>query len=179
MPPSPQSEFVPDSGGSAKSVIIRGHRVGDLGIVVSRHGALYHQDYGFDITFEALVARIAADFIEAFDPKRCCSRIAEQAGTVVGSAFVVPADPAMPDLAKLRLVYLEPHMRGTGVARRMVEECLAFSHSAGYARMTLWTQDILVPARRLYASLGFTCVATNPFTGFGCTMQNEVWERAL
>jgi len=157
-------------------VLIRPHQVGDMGIVVSRHGALYNAEYGFDMTFEALVARIAADFIEGFDPAAACSRIAVYQGTVVGSAFVVPADPAT---AKLRLVLVEPHMRGTGLGRRLVEDCMAFARSAGYTRMTLWTQDILVPARRLYAGLGFRMTASNPFEGFGCRMVNETWERDL
>lgn len=163
----------------AARTILRPHRIGDLGFVVHRHGVLYFQGYGFDATFEALVARVAADFIDHFDPKRYYSRIAEVDGAVVGSAFVVPAGEDRPEVAKLRLVYLEPRMRGTGVARRLVEDCMAFARAAGYRRMTLWTQDILIPARRLYASLGFTCVSTNPFTGFGQTMVNEVWEREL
>lgn len=163
----------------AREMIIRSHRIGDMGIVISRHAAIYDQEYRFDITFEALVARIAADFIEEFDAKRYCSRIAEYDGQIVGSGFVVPAGAEIPELAKLRLVYVEPHMRGTGLARRLVDDCMNFARNAGYRRMTLWTQDILVPARRLYASLGFKCVSTNPFTGFGRTMQNETWERDL
>ncbi len=159
--------------------ILRPLRPGDMGHVVSRHGALYFEEYGFDITFEALVARIAADFIEQFEGMRYHAAIAELDGAVVGSAFVVPAGADRPEVAKLRLVYLEPHLRRSGLARRLVDDCLAFARGAGYRRMTLWTQDILVPARRLYARLGFTCVATNPFTGFGQTMQNEVWERDL
>lgn len=159
--------------------ILRPLRPGDLGHVVARHGALYSAEYGFDITFEALVARIAADFIDQFDGTRYHASIAELDGAVVGSAFVVPAGADRPEVAKLRLVYLEPHLRGSGLGRRLVEDCMAFARRAGFRRMTLWTQDILVPARRLYARLGFTCVATNPFTGFGRTVQNEVWERDL
>ena len=157
-------------------VRIRPHQVGDMGIVVSRHGVLYNRDYGFDITFEALVAKIAGEFIEAFDPATCCSRIAEWDGRIVGSAFVVPLDATT---AKLRLVIVEPEMRGTGLGRRLVEECIAFSRAAGYRRMSLWTQDILVPARRLYASFGFVMTASNPFEGFGTMMVNETWERDL
>jgi GNAT superfamily N-acetyltransferase len=164
---------------AAARAIIRPHRIGDMGFVVHRHGVLYFEEYGFDITFEALVARIAADFIDTFDPVRCCSRIAEVDGAIVGSAFVVPAGVDTPDTAKLRLVYLEPQMRGSGLARQMVLDCMAFAKSAGYRRMTLWTQDILIPARRLYASLGFARVASSPFEGFGQTMVNETWVHDL
>jgi GNAT superfamily N-acetyltransferase len=161
---------------SLADVTIRPHRVGDMGVVVSRHGVLYNREYGFDITFEALVAKIAGEFIEGFDPATCCARIAEWQGRVVGSAFVVPLDATT---AKLRLVIVEPEMRGTGLGRRLVEDCMAFARDAGYRRMSLWTQDILVPARRLYASLGFVMTASNPFEGFGATMVNETWERDL
>lgn len=180
-----QSQYTPSThmtstrNSLAQRVQLRTHRPGDMGHVVSRHGVLYFEEYGFDITFEALVARIAADFIDHFDGARCHASIAELDGAVVGSAFVVPAGAERPEVAKLRLVYLEPHIRGTGLGRRLVEDCMAFARRAGYRRMTLWTQDILTPARRLYAGLGFTCIATNPFNGFGQTVQNEVWERDL
>lgn len=158
------------------TITVRPHRVGDLGFVVHRHGVLYHQEYGFDQSFEALVARIAADFLDNFNPRHDCSRIAERDGAIVGSAFVVRKEDG---IAKLRLVLVEPGMRGTGLGRRLVEDCMAFARTAGYRRMTLWTQDILIPARRLYKSLGFACIETQPFTGFGCTMRNETWERDL
>ncbi len=163
---------------------IRPHAVGDMAYVVHRHAVLYHQEYGFDITFEALVARIAADFIEEFDPSRYCSRIVEADGAIVGSAFVVPmaADASKtggPTVAKLRPVYLEPHLRGAGIAGQLVEECMAFARGAGYGRMTLWTQDILLPTRRLYGRFGFQCVASKVAIDFGRSMVNETWEREL
>ncbi len=161
---------------TADDVWLRPHRTGDMGFVVHRHAVLYHAEYGFDATFEALVARIAAEFLEAFDPRRMCSRIADRRGAILGSAFVVPASV---DVAKLRLVYVEPSSRGTGLGEQLVSSAMDFARSAGYRRMTLWTQDILKPARRLYARLGFEIVSTKPAHDFGCDMVNEVWERDL
>ena len=125
------------SGSStAAPALIRPHRIGDMGHVVSRHAVLYHEEYGFDASFEVLVARVAADFIEGFDPARDCSRIAEIDGRIAGAAFVVRKSEAV---AKLRLVYLERWARGSGLGRRLVEDCMTFARAAGYSRMTLWT----------------------------------------
>ncbi|MEZ5818375.1 MAG: GNAT family N-acetyltransferase [Hyphomicrobiaceae bacterium] len=156
---------------------LRAPRPGDIGWVVHRHGALYHLEYGWDWTFEALVAQVAAEFIEQFDPERDCCRIAEVDGYVVGSAFVVRTEN--PDIAKLRLVYVEPEMRGTGLGRRLVEDCMAFARAAGYRHMTLWTNDPLVAARGLYQRLGFVMTDAQPVTAFGHAMMSETWERAL
>lgn len=158
------------------SFLIRPPRPGDLGQVVSRHGALYHQEYGWDATFEHLVAGIVAEFARAFDARRHIALIAEHRGTVAGSAFVVDADATT---AKLRLVYAEPWARGTGLAQRLVEESMAFSRRAGYGRMTLWTNDVLVPARRLYQRLGFVMTAADPAPAFGADLVSETWERDL
>jgi GNAT superfamily N-acetyltransferase len=157
--------------------LLREPCAGDIGWVVHRHGALYAAEYGWDWTFEALVARIAADFIERFDPARDCCRIAEAGGHIVGSAFVVGTDDAA--VAKLRLVYVEPAMRGTGVAAALVEECMAFARAAGYRRMTLWTNDVLVPAGRLYKKLGFRLTDSEPLAAFGKSLVSETWERDL
>jgi GNAT superfamily N-acetyltransferase len=156
---------------------LREPRPGDIGWVVHRHGALYNLEYGWDWTFEALVARVAAEFIEQFDPARDCCRIAEADGRIAGSAFVVRTD--RPGVAKLRLVYVEPPMRGSGLGRVLVEECMAFARRAGYRHMTLWTNDVLVPARRLYERLGFVMVASKPYRGFGHDLVSETWERDL
>ena len=158
------------------AVLIRPHRIGDMGFVVHRHAVLYHQDYGFDASFEALVAKVAAEFIESFDPARGCSFIAEIDGRIAGAAFVVAKSVTV---AKLRLVYLEPWARGAGLGRRLVEACMAFARGAGYTRMTLWTQDFLVPARKLYASLGFERISAEPLQAFGRQMITETWERDL
>ena len=156
---------------------IRAPQAGEIGWVVHRHGALYHAEYGWDWTFEAAVARIAADYVDRFDPARDCCRIAEADGGIVGSAFVVATDA--PDVAKLRLVYVEPGQRGTGLGQRLVEDCMAFARSAGYRRMTLWTNDVLVAARRLYRRLDFQMTAAEPVTAFGHAMVSETWERDL
>lgn len=164
-------------GGKLSRVVLREPRCGDIGWVVHRHGALYHEEYGWDLSFEALVAKVAGEFVERFDPARDCCRIADADGRVVGSAFVVGTQD--PGVAKLRLVYVEPEMRGTGLGRRLVEACMAFARQAGYRRMTLWTNDPLVAARRLYQRLGFAMVASEPVTAFGHAMMSETWERDL
>jgi GNAT superfamily N-acetyltransferase len=149
-----------------------------MGFVVHRHGVLYAAEYGWDWTFEALVAKVAAEFIKTFDPARCHGVIAETGdGAIVGSAFVVPA--AAPATAKLRLVYVEPSQRGTGLGRRLVDDAMSFARSAGYRRMTLWTNDVLVPARKLYERLDFVLVAREPYSGFGQELVGETWERDL
>lgn len=157
-------------------VVLRSHRPGDIGWVIHRHGALYAAEYGWDISFEALVARIGADFIDNFDPARHCCRIAERDGRIVGAAFVVDAGDRV---AKLRMVYVEPSERGTGLGRRLVESGMAFARDAGYTRMTLWTNDVLVPARKLYERLGFALVAAEPVPAFGKPLVSEAWARDL
>jgi GNAT superfamily N-acetyltransferase len=156
---------------------IRGPEPGDIGHVVSRHAAIYNAEFGWDWTFEAMVARVAADFIEAFDPATDCCLIAEAGGKAVGSAFVVATGE--PGVAKLRLVYVEADMRGTGLGQALVTGCIAFAREAGYQRMRLWTNDILVPARRLYDRLGFVMVAREPYCAFGKDLVGETWERHL
>jgi GNAT superfamily N-acetyltransferase len=156
---------------------LRAPRPGDIGFVVHRHGALYSQEFGWDWTFEAMVAKVAADFIENFDPARDCCRIAECDGRIVGSAFVV--DSGEPGVAKLRLVYVEPDTRGTGIAPALVEDCMAFASQAGYVRMSLWTNDILLAARRLYQRLGFVMLASEPYRGVGHDLVGETWARDL
>lgn len=160
-----------------RHAIIRDPRPGDIGWVVHRHGMLYNQEYGWDWTFEALVARVAGEFIEGFDPAHDCCRIAEAEGSIVGSAFVVRS--GRPAVAKLRLVYVEPKLRGSGVGQRLIEECMAFARAAGNTRMTLWTNDPLVAARRLYQRLGFEMIASEPVAAFGKDMMSETWERNL
>lgn len=165
-----------DEKGGAE-VILREPECGDIGWVVHRHGALYHAEYGWDRSFEALVAKVAAEFIETFDAKRDCCRIAEKDGRIVGSAFVVGTSD--PKTSKLRLVYVEPNMRGTGLGRRLVEECMTFARGVGYERMTLWTNDPLVAARKLYQRLGFAMTDAEPVTAFGHRMMSETWQRDL
>lgn len=165
-------------GGSAqpRAYELRGPRPGDIGWVVHRHAALYAQEYGWDWTFEALVAKVGAEFIENLDPKweRCW--IAEMDRRPVGSVFLVRKSD---EIAKLRLLYVEPETRGLGIGRRLVEECMREAHRIGYRRMTLWTNDVLVAARGIYATLGFELVHCEPYRGFGKDLVGETWERDL
>ncbi len=161
---------------TASQITLRAHRPGDMGWVIHRHGVIYARDYGWDGTFEAMVARVAAEFIEGFKPARDRCIVAELDGVIVGSAFVVQKSDA---IAKLRLVYVESTLRGTGLGRRLVEEAMQFARSAGYTRMTLWTNDVLVPARRLYEALGFEMTASEAYRGFGQDLVGETWERDL
>lgn len=158
------------------AVVLRPHKPGDIGQVISRHGAIYAAEYGWDITFEALVARVAADFIDNFDARSDCCFIADRGGNVLGSAFVVRKDEVT---AKLRLVYVEASERGFGLGRRLVEACMQFARDAGYQRMTLWTNDVLLPAKRLYQALGFEMTASEPHRSFGVDLVSETWERDL
>ncbi|MDE2334828.1 MAG: GNAT family N-acetyltransferase [Rhodospirillales bacterium] len=156
--------------------ILRPPRIGDLGLVVARQAALYASEYGWNGEFEALLAEIAAAFIRNFDPARERCWIAERGGEMVGSVFVVRADD---ELAKLRMLYVEPAARGLGIGARLVEECLAFARAAGYRRMTLWTNDILTAARHIYERAGFRLVQAERHHSFGHDLVGENWERDL
>jgi DNA-binding MarR family transcriptional regulator/GNAT superfamily N-acetyltransferase len=155
---------------------LRPHRPGDMGWIVHRHGALYAQEYGWDDTFEALVAEIAANFVKSFDPRRERCWIAEKDGEIVGSVLVVEASD---EAAKLRLLYVEPRARGLGIGRRFVEEAIGFARSAGYSKMTLWTNDVLTAARKIYVDAGFELVQREPHRSFGKELIGEEWERPI
>lgn len=157
-------------------IMLRPLRMGDLGWIVSRQTILYAQEYGWDGTYEALAAEILAGFVKAHDPAAERSWIAERDGSVVGSVFVMRGSA---EVAKLRLLYVEPAARGTGLGRRLVDECIRFSRTAGYRTLSLWTNDVLVPARRIYQRAGFKCVAAEPHHSFGKDLVGETWELAL
>jgi DNA-binding MarR family transcriptional regulator/GNAT superfamily N-acetyltransferase len=162
--------------GQDPPIVLRPHRPGDMGWVTSANGTLYAQEYGWDMSYEALVARITADFIDNFDARRERCWIAEMDGERVGSVFVVRKTDA---IAKLRLLIIDPKARGRGLGKRLVDECLRFAREAGYTSMTLWTQSCLLAARGIYGRAGFKCVAEEPHHSFGVDLVGETWEREL
>jgi DNA-binding MarR family transcriptional regulator/GNAT superfamily N-acetyltransferase len=158
------------------SVTIREHRPGDIGWVVSAHARLYFEVYGWDISFEALVAEIAAKFLREFKPGQERCFIAELDGEPVGSAFVIRESD---EVAKLRLVLVETRAQGLGLGKRLVREAIAFARAAGYRRMALWTNDILHAARAIYIAEGFRLVAEEKHHSFGKDLVGQNWERDL
>jgi GNAT superfamily N-acetyltransferase len=163
---------------SSSPITLRQPHPGDLGWVVERHGALYAREYGYDITFEALVATIVGDFGRAFDPTRERCWIADRAGERVGCIFLV-AYPEKQYTAKLRLLLVEPTARGTGLGGTLVAECIRFACDAGYRTLMLWTQSELAPARKIYEKAGFKLVAEEPHQSFGKSLIGETWELTL
>jgi DNA-binding MarR family transcriptional regulator/N-acetylglutamate synthase-like GNAT family acetyltransferase len=160
----------------AEPYLLRPHRPGDLGWIVHRHGVLYHREYGWDESFEALVAEIAAQLLRNFDA--ACERgwIAEKDGRIVGSVFVVRHAKTV---AKLRLLYVEPETRGLGLGRRLVRECIDFARAAGYRKLMLWTNNVLSTARHLYVENGFKLVKEEAHHSFGHDLVGETWELKL
>ena len=165
-----------DGGAAARPATLREPRPGDMGWVVQSHGALYAREYGFDSSFEALVAEIAAKFLASFDASRERCWIAEIDGMQVGSIFLVRHSD---DVAKLRLLLIDPAGRGQRLGHRMVGECVAFARACGYRRITLWTQSVLLAARSIYEKAGFRLVATEPHRSFGQDLVGETWELEL
>jgi DNA-binding MarR family transcriptional regulator/GNAT superfamily N-acetyltransferase len=165
-----------DGAARPRTVTLRPPGPGDLGWVVQRHGALYAQEYGWDESFEALVARIVADFAEHRDPVRERGWIAEVAGRPAGSIFCTRQDDAV---AQLRLLLVEPSARGLGIGARLVDECLQFAGHAGYGSITLWTNEVLHAARRIYERAGFELDATHEQHSFGHDLVFQTWSRPL
>lgn len=162
----------------ASPIALRPHRPGDMGMVVHLEGAGYVEQFGWDATFEALVARIVADFLGNFD--EACERcwIAEMDRRHVGHVFLV-RHPDEPDTAKLRLLYVDPSARGMGLGQRLVDECIRFAPSAGYRKITLWTQSMLSAAHRIYRAAGFHLVREEPHHSFGRDLIGQTWDLLL
>ena len=153
------------------------NRPGDLGWVVMAHGQVYADEFGWDTSFEALVARIVADWAEGHDPAREAAWIAEVDGRRAGCIFCVAAKDQ--ETAKLRILLVHPDARGHRVGALLVDTCLDFARSAGYSRITLWTNDVLRSARQIYQSVGFELVDQQPHHSFGHDLIGQTWTRKL
>jgi GNAT superfamily N-acetyltransferase len=155
-----------------RAVVLRQPVSGDYGWVVQRHGAVYRQEFGWDESFEALVALIVAEYIDRNDPQQEAAWIAEVDGHRVGCVFCMKKEE---DLAQLRILLVEPAARGLGIGTRLVEECIRFARRAGYKQMMLWTNDVLVDARRIYERAGFGLVEEEKHRSFGHDLTGQNW----
>jgi DNA-binding MarR family transcriptional regulator/N-acetylglutamate synthase-like GNAT family acetyltransferase len=153
--------------------LLRQHQPGDLGWIVQRQAILYVREYGWDDTYEALAADIVAQFIKSYDPKRERCWIAEKDSARIGAVLVAKGSE---EIAKLRLLHVEPQARGLGIGKRLVQECINFARFAGYQKMTLWTQSILSAARHIYEEAGFRRVKEERHHSFGKDLTAETWE---
>jgi DNA-binding MarR family transcriptional regulator/GNAT superfamily N-acetyltransferase len=160
----------------APQVILREPKPGDLGWVVARHGVLYAQEYGWGENFEGLCAQIVADFVARFDPKRERCWIAEIEGQNVGSIFLVKETD---EVARLRLLLVEPSARGLGIGKRLTDECVHFARERGYRSVTLWTHSVLTAARHIYQGAGFRLTSSEAKRSFGQDVVSEYWDLAL
>jgi DNA-binding MarR family transcriptional regulator/predicted GNAT family acetyltransferase len=175
-----ESILAPDATGapqpSITPYILRAHRPGDMGWITYRQAVLYQEEYGWNEEYEALVSEILAKFIRNFDPKWEHCWIAEKDGEVVGSVFAVKKDATV---AQLRLLYVDPRVRGLGIGKRLVDECIRFSRQKKYRTLTLWTNSVLKSARRIYEASGFQLVKEEPHHSFGKDLVGQVWELSL
>lgn len=161
---------------SGRAVTYRGLQPGDMGWVVERHGVVYHQEFGWTSDFEALVARIVADYWQDFKPGREQAWIAEVDGVRAGCIFLCEKDE---ETAQLRILLVEPSARGLGVGSGLVDLCVKFARNAGYSKVMLWTNDVLAAARKIYIDAGFELVGEDPHQSFGHDLVGQDWELAL
>ena len=169
-----ETAFAPN--GVADGYVLRTHGPGDMGWVISSQGELYAQEYGWDETFEALVAEICAKFLRDFDPKRERCWIAERKGRNVGAIFCVNKGD---NVAQLRLLHVDAEARGLGIGHRLVEECIRFARQCGYSKIVLWTNDVLHAARRIYQQAGFVLTEEEQHHSFGHDLVGQFWELPL
>jgi DNA-binding MarR family transcriptional regulator len=162
-----------DRDADAANLSLRPLRPGDVGWIIHRQAVLYHEEYGWDWTYEGLASRILGDFVAGFDPAREDGWVAERGGAIAGSIFLMKSDD--PAVAKLRLLYVEPAARGAGLGRTLVATCIARARELGYRELTLWTNDILVAARRIYQAAGFRLVSEAPHHSFGHDLVGQTW----
>jgi DNA-binding MarR family transcriptional regulator/N-acetylglutamate synthase-like GNAT family acetyltransferase len=152
---------------------LRRLKPGDVGWIIHRQAILYHEEYGWDWTYEGLASRILGAFVAEFDSVKEDGWVAERGGAIVGSVFLMKSgDPA---IAKLRLLYVEPSARGAGLGRTLVATCIARARELGYRELTLWTNDVLVAARRIYQAAGFRLVSEAPHHSFGHDLVGQTW----
>jgi DNA-binding MarR family transcriptional regulator/N-acetylglutamate synthase-like GNAT family acetyltransferase len=154
-------------------VSLRPLRPGDVGWIIHRQTVLYHQEYGWDWTYEGLASRILGAFVAEFDSAKEDGWVAQRRGAIVGSIFLMKSDD--PAVAKLRLLYVEPSARGTGLGRRLVATCVERARELGYRQLTLWTNDVLAAARRIYQAAGFRLVSEAPHHSFGHDLVGQTW----
>jgi GNAT superfamily N-acetyltransferase len=161
----------------ASNVSLRGVKPGDLGWIAHRQMRLYAEEYGWDWTFEGLVCEILGRFVKEFDPAREDAWVAERDGAILGSVFLMKSDD--PGVAKLRLLYVERQARGLGVGKLLVQTCIARARALGYGALTLWTNDILHAARKIYLAQGFRLVAEERHRSFGHDLVGQTWTLSL
>ena len=164
----------PDTSDTAYA--LRALRPGDIGWIIHRQALLYAGEYGWDVSYEGLIAEILGNFVRQFDPVAENAWVAERHGAIVGSVFLVRESAA---IAKLRLLYVEPSARGLGIGRRLVDACIAAAREKGYHRLRLWTNDVLVSARRIYQAAGFRLVKEERHHSFGKDLLGQTWELTL
>ncbi len=158
-------------------IVLRDMRPGDLGWITHRQAVLYAEEYGWTQDYEALVAQILSDFVRTFDPAREAAWVAEADGRIVGSIFLVKGD--QPGVGKLRLLYVEPDTRGSGLGRRLVDACIERARAVGYDTLVLWTNSVLTAARKIYERAGFTLVEETPHHSFGHDLVGQTWSLDL